>query len=219
MFDLTFEDIRLAIVDLWRHKMLIIFVTLFGLFAGLMYTSFLSSNDYYGATASVYSATYGSYEVTQTDLKSLVNYSDVVSSRKVAEYAASLIKETGITATEIQRSISIKVTSNSYVMEITTFSANPEHAIVMANAVAEAFVLEVSRVTGSEAIQILDSATRPFIYQADDLNQLRMLFPAAFMVMIGGYIGLRSLFSNRLKSISQCVTDERELLGILPYSG
>lgn len=215
-YEIQLEDFRLAIVALWKERLLIALITFAGFLVGLLFTSLTTTSEYYGATASVYSATYGSYQLTQTDVNIMVNYSDVLSSRKVSEYAASLIKDTGITADEIQNIIGISFSDNSYVMEISAVNRNPEVVIKVVNAVAEAFVSEVSRVTGNEAIQILDRANRAFIYRVNDLNRTRLYFAIGAFIISCSIIGLRSLFSNRVQSIAQCTTEGEEILGIIP---
>lgn len=216
--EIQLEDFRLAIYALWKNKLLIIFVTLAGVFAGLLFTSInTSGSQYFSATASVYAATYGSYELSQTDIRTMVNYSDVVSSRKVCEYAASLLKDTSITADEIQNSIQMSFSNNSYVMKISAVHQNPEFAIKIANAVAEAFVTEVSNITGNNSIQILDEAKSCYAYQYGSKNKVRMIFAGGAFIGICGIIALKELFSDKARSIAQCVDNEDEILGIIPY--
>ncbi len=216
--EIGFEDFRLALVALWRNALLLVLACFLGLFAGLLYTSFTTGSNYYGATASVYSATYGSYQLTQTEVKALTNYADIIASKKVAEDAAALIKDSVISSDVIKNSISIKTDSSSYIMELTAVSSNPENAIMIVNAVSEAFVAEVSRVTGSDSIQILDEAEKAFIYRSNNTTKIRMLFVIASLLLVAAAIGLHSLFSNKLQSVKQCTDDPEEIIGIIPLS-
>lgn len=215
--EIQLEDFRLVILALWKKKILIILITFIGVFAGLLVTSDTSDSQYYGASASVYAATYGSYQMTLTEVRTMVNYSDVVTSRKVCEYAASLLKETSITADEIQNSIQISYSDNSYVMKISAINQNPEFVIKIVNAVAEAFVTEISNITGNDSIQILDEANSCYTYQSNSVNKIRAFFAGSAFAFICGVIALKELFSNRVRSIVQCTEDEDEILGIIPY--
>lgn len=216
--EIQLEDFRLAIVALWKNKVLIILVTLTGIFGGLLFTSLnTSSLQYYSATASVYAATYGSYELSQTDIKTMVNYSDVVTSRKVCEYAASLLKETSITADEIQNTVNMSFSNNSYVMKISAVHQDPDLVIMIVNAVAEAFVTEVTNITGNNSIQILDEANSVFTYQSNSINKIRLFFAAGSFGFICGLIAIKELLSKKVRSIPQCVEDDTEILGLIPH--
>jgi len=212
--EIQFEDFRLAFMQLWNYKIVIIFITLAGLFAGLFLTAD-STTAYYGAKSSVYCATYGSADITLTELQTMVNYSDVVSSQKVCEYAASLIKDADLSGEEIQKMLQVSVSQNSYVINIAVFNQDPSLAIEVANAVAEAFTSEMINITGSDTIQVLDEASS-VTPVSSNTNLLRALF---MLLAFGGTcfaIIIKSLMSNKVRSIIQCVENEDEFLGIVP---
>lgn len=215
--EIQLEDFRLVLLALWKQKIRIILVTLIGLFAGLLFTINKTGSQVYGATASVYCATYGSEQLSFTEVSKIVNYSDVVSSKKVCEYAASLIAETSISADEIQRIITMNFSDNSYVMKIHATHYNPEIAIKVVNAVAEAFVSEVSNITGNDMIQILDEANSYYAYEDGESNKIRLLFTLGALILACGVITFKELLSNKVRSIAQCIDDEDEILGIIPH--
>jgi capsular polysaccharide biosynthesis protein len=214
--EIKLEDFKLALFELWRNKILILLVTLAGIFLGLLITSYMSNSHFYTATTSVYATTYGFYQMTATEVQTMVNYSDVVSSTKVCEYAASLINDSSITADDIQNMIGMKFSDSSYVMKISATYDDPALVIKIVNAVAEAFVTEISNITGSTSIQILDEADSCYVYQSNTVNKIRLLFAGGAFVLICGGIVLKSLFSNKVRSIEQCIENEGELLGIIP---
>lgn len=210
------EDFKLAISALWKRKILIALVTLAGIFSGFLIT--VNSSQVYSATASVFCATYGSYQLSATDVRSMVNYSDFISSKRVCEYAASLLNETVVTADQVQKMIVLSLSDNSYVMHISATSESPKLAMDVANAVAEAFVTEVSNITGNDSIQILDEADKYIVSKGNDILKKRLLITGAAFCVICAIIILKELFSDKVRSITQCLSyvTEDEILGIVP---
>lgn len=216
--DIRFEDLKLLFRKLWSRKLVILFVTLAGLFAGLAYTEFRTEESLYGATSSV-CVTYSSYQEQMMGSSVMLNYSELVASKQVCEYAATLLPRSGITAEQIQRMLSIEISSNSYVMKIRAVAPQPQLAIDVANAVAEAFVTQVSSISGNSSLQVLDIASTPNLVTDDSANQIRLIVPAAAFLLACCVIGIRALASNKVRSIPQCVDDEDEILAIIPYTG
>lgn len=212
------EDFRLAIAALWKRKILIVLVTLIGFFSCYLITVNVTDSQVYCATASVFCATYGSYQLSATDVRTMVNYSDFISSRKVCEYASSLLNDTAVTADQIQKMIMLSLSDNSYVMRISAASESPKLAMNVANAVAEAFVTEVSNITGNDSIQILDEADRYIVSKENDILKKQLLFTGAAFFMVCAIIVLKELFSNKVRSLPQCLkfVMEDEILGIIP---
>lgn len=211
------EDFRLAVICIWKSKVLIIFAALAGLFAGLLFTADSANQQIYQARSSVYCSVNSSSLTNSLTLNNVMNYSDVVTSRKVCEYAASLIKETALTAEDIQNMIYVRLNSNSYVMSIIATNSNPAVAIKVTNAVAQAFTSEMVNITNGASVQILDVATNSSIAYNGSVNKTRMLFVVIAVVLSAGAVALRSLFSDKVRSISQCAEDEEEILGIVPF--
>lgn len=217
--EIQFEDFRLALLAVWRNKTLILFVTLAGLFAGLLYTSIKTESSLYMAGSSVYCASYNISSTTKIasyDTSLVINYTDVIKSRKVCEYAASLISEMNLSADDIQNMITLKASTTSYVISIYAYSSNSEVSIKVANAVAEAFVSEMSNITENESVHILDVADTVSQVQNSTTNLLRLIFTGGAFVLALGTIVIKSLLSDKICSITQCVEDEDEILGIVP---
>ncbi len=212
------EDFRLAIAALWKRKILIVLVTLTGFFSGILITITISGSQVYSATASVFCATSRSYQLSAADVRTMINYSDFISSKKVCEYAASLLNDTSVTADQIQEMIMMSLSDNSYVMRISAASESPKLAMNVANAVAEAFVTEISNITGDDAIQILDEADRYVVSRENDIIKKQLLFTGAAFFAICAIIAFKELFSNKVRSITQCLNYvvEDEILGIVP---
>lgn len=209
-------DFKLAILSVWRNKYIILLITIAGLFAGMIYTSTKEIGYQYYANASVYCATYttGTYYNLGTD--TMVNYSDVVTSQKVCEYAASLVGNSQVTAEDIQAMLSVDISSSSYVMNIWVSNADQELAMSIANAVAQAFTSEMSNITDNESVQILDTATTTVSESSTSLNKIRMLYVLGALGLSVAFFGLRSLLSDKIRSVAQCADSEEEIIGIIP---
>ena len=120
----------------------------------------------------------------------------------------------------IRNMISASYNKSATVMTIAAYSDNRAVAVKVANAVAEAFVIEVQSITGSDRIQMLD--------RAEDVrmssNGLEGMIKTIMMAGIAGFaisilvIVAIVIFSNKIKSVEQCLDeDEGEILGIIPF--
>ena len=87
------------------------------------------------------------------------------------------------------------------------------------NAVGEAFVIEMKNILGSDAVQMLDYADKYYIAK----NGVKSLWMLRIVFGLVGFAGscivlfAMELFSDKLKSVEQCVFDEEDVvLAILP---
>lgn len=219
--ELQFEDFRLAFISLLEYKVLIFLITLAGLFAGLLYTSNAAYAPTFSAMSSVvYSPVNRTNSSVGDVLKTgtIANYTDLVISSNVCENAASLISDQHITAEDIQGMISIDISNdNSYVMHITAKGTDSALVVKVANSVAEAFTSEMVNVTGNDSVQVLDVASKAQIVKNKDKNVKRLMFMLAAFIIISGIIVIKSLLSDKVRSITQCVENEEEILGTIPH--
>lgn len=217
--EIRFQDFKLALISLWRKKVLIIAITILAFLIGILVTLTADSRNIYRAQSSVYGAIYGSYEESSDATRAMLNYADVLTSRKVCERAESIIGDSNITASDIQKMISSQYSADSILLDIYAYSNQPEVAISVANAVAQAFVIEMQNLLGSDAVQMLDSADNYQLHE-NGLRNLwlkRMIFGLVGLVASCAVFFVLELFSDKLKSVEQCVADEDDVvLAILP---
>lgn len=219
--EIQLEDFKLSIYALWEKKLLILAMTILTFLLGLLLTYDTKPINTYQASTTVYSVAYGKTKESLNSSIALVSYADIVTSTRVCERAALLINETvEIDAASIQNMIGVYALSDS-VIAISAISTNPQLSILVTNAVAEAFVREVTSITANDTIQILDSAE----YCTLSGNGHRdLLIKRAFFAVLGfviscAWIVISELTSNRVKSIVQCIDqDENEILGIIPFT-
>jgi capsular polysaccharide biosynthesis protein len=103
-------------------------------------------------------------------------------------------------------------------MTISVTNTDYDLAIEIANAVAEAFVIEMRSITGSDAIQVLDQASVARLKEdgVHELWKLRALFFIAGMALACAYFFVKEFFSDKIRSLRQVEIYEDKILGIIP---
>jgi capsular polysaccharide biosynthesis protein len=218
--EIKLEDLKLSIIALWKHKMVIMVTGILVFLIGMLLTLNTQIYNLYSASATVYSAFYGSYEQSVDGATAMISYADLVTSKKVCDRAAAIIGNSQITSEMIQEMINVSYTNSSVIMSISAYSSEPTKAVEVVNAVAEAFVFEIRTITGSDAIQLLDTANDYGMYQNGlrDLWLKRLLAAAAGFMLATGYFFIKELTSTKLRSIEQCLINENDnLLGLIPF--
>lgn len=218
--ELRFVDFLHALKTVWRKRVLILVISVLCFLIGVFLTLNHPVNNVYSARTTVYSATYGSYQQSLTGTNAMIDYADIVSSKKVCQRAASILDVVELTSDEIQTMISADFNSNSYVMNIYANSTDPILAQKVANAVAQAFVIEMNGITGGESIQLLDEAEHYFLsYNSSKKLMLkRLLFGLSGLILSATFLVINELLSSRIKTMEQCISlSEGKLLGMIPY--
>lgn len=187
----------------------------------------LDTENVYDAKASVYSIAYGSYSESANGIQAIQTYRDIVKSVRVAERAALLLGDSSLDKFAIYDMISVEqgevnaygVESESSIINIHASSTNPEDAIRVANAVASAYAMEVSSITSSDNVQVLDEA----YYCEVTYNALKQ---QAIVVGVLGVVGLlfacativlMEIFSTKIVTVEQgSLYGELEIIGVIP---
>lgn len=202
---------------------------LFGI-AGLALT-LEKGEDMYSATSSVYVMSAESYSQTQVGITAMNAYADIATSMKVCERAALLMGAENVTGEKVMAATTVSageetaassyIQKNSTVMTVTCVSNNPVEAMEMAQAVAEAFVMEMENITGTDAVRMLD---KPHSYKKTfDATQQQWLirivaffFGGVFAAMI---IVLGELFDTKARTIRECTLREKlPVIGVIPMT-
>lgn len=216
-----------ALVKKWWF--MAVMAVLFGI-AGLALT-LEKEDDIYSATSSVYVMSAESYSQTQVGITAMNAYSDIATSMKVCERAALLMGAENVTGEKIMEATTVStgeesvasayVQKNSTVMTVTCQSNNPVEAMEMAQAVAEAFVMEMENITGTDAVRMLD---KPYAYKvAYDATQNQwMIRIVAFLfggVFAAAIIVLAEIFDTKARTIRECtMKDELPIIGVIPVT-
>lgn len=198
---------------------------LFGI-AGLALT-LEKKSDLYTASSTVYGRSAESYSYTQTGVKAMNDYVNVATSMKVCERAALLMGKTTLTGEDVMAATTVStgqqssstVQEDSAIIKITCQYKDPVVAMEMAQAVAEAFVMEMQNILGADAVQVLD---KPYSYkQSFDATQyqwkIRIIMFVAGAVIAAVIIFLQQIFDSKASTVRECtLRDELPIIGMIP---
>lgn len=219
-------DFLRCIKSLWEHIRLILAVTAFSLLAGAILSWFaLERENVYEAVSSVYINADGTAYETAESSQMLVAYIDVIKSLKVAERASILLGNEGMNKYEISEMVNVDYQNNDYatfkstVIRIRVSSKDSTAAINVANAVAQAFSLEMASITGKNDVQVLDEANGAVkIYNAKkQLLLVTGLITVGGCILICAMIVLYEIFSFRLNTIKDgTLYGQLDIIGVIP---
>jgi len=176
--------------------------------------------DMYVARTSISSIVEGSTQDSLNGFKLLLNYSSLIGSGKIAAKAADMLpEELGLNASRIQGMVSANFNTESSFLYVQASDRNPQITLSVSNAVADAFVAEISNITGDDTIKIYDRATSAVkIYDGlSTQRQTRVMAPVASMFVLLVAIVLWALFSDKVKSVGEIERDcEIAIFGVIP---
>jgi capsular polysaccharide biosynthesis protein len=176
--------------------------------------------DVYQAVAGVSSIVEGSSTESLNGIRLLINYSSLLKSSRIATAARGMLPDSfALTAKQIQAMVSTSFSESSTILYITSSSTDPQLALSVANAVAEAFVAEIGNITGDDTIRIYDRATsvNKTTDGKSEQRKTRLIIPAVSLFILLAAVVLWALFSDRLKSVSEAeFGGEVTILGVIP---
>ncbi len=218
---IEFEDIKAGLVEVKNNfvKCFMFGILFFVIVTILTFNK--SVDNYYSATSSLYCPvnTNYSYSETNASLQVVSNYSSMIKSQRIAERAISLIGNTELTYKDIQQMVSYHISTSGLEININATSADPNEAVKVANAVADAFVEEMRTMLKTDMVQVFSPADKTVLMK-DGLTELwkkRLVFWVLGCILMAAVIFARELFSDKIRSASQCMlTDEDVILGMIP---
>jgi capsular polysaccharide biosynthesis protein len=131
--------------------------------------------------------------------------------------AAQLSNESNLDSSEIQSMIIVTQSSDN-IIRISAISTDGPLAVDVTNSVATSFVQEITRITGYDSIQILDTASEYYL-RTNGLRHLikkRLIYAGLGFVISCLFIAITDFCSKRLRTVMQCGNKE-EIIGIIPY--
>ncbi len=187
--------------------------------------------DVYQATTSVYCiGGEGSYSQTAQNIQVMNIYVDIIRSSRVAERANRILGNAYPDAESIlsmitvdygeQKSLISSVNTNSsIVIKLVGKSVNEQEAVDVANAMAEAFVMEMSSILGNSNVQLLDAASSAEkIYEAEKQNLIYIVLGAvAGMLLAAVWIVMKEIFSVNLNTVNDgTLYGKLDIIGVIP---
>ncbi len=213
------EDIKVSLLAVWKNIAKCCILALIFFAIGIVLTLNGDVNNAYKASTSLYCPVNGNYTETSSAVQIISSYASLIKSQKVAEHAVSNMGNTNLNYRNVQNMISYSTSSSGINLTINAVSYNPEEAIIVANAVANAFVEEMRTMTGIDAVEILSAAETASMYQNGmvDLWKLRISFFVIGFAVMAVIVFAIELFSDKLRSVNQCLlADDDVILGIIP---
>ena len=211
-----------------KIKLIIATTIAFGVIGVLVAVFYLDAENVYDAKASVYSIAYGSYSESAEGINTIQTYSEIVKSLKVAERAALLLGDDELDKFTIydmieeekpQTSADGYSQEESSIINIHAYSTKKEDAIRVANAVANAYVMEVTSVTMTDSVQVLDEAYTCAI----EYNALKQQIIYIIIFLLIGLVFsccvviCCEIFSTKILSLKQgSLYGELEIIGVIP---
>ncbi len=210
-----------------KYRLIIIMSLLF-LLIGVACTLGKRENKY-SAQATVYSVSSGSYTESKTGISAMNDYVDVATSYKVCQRAAYIIGDKNIDADTVMKSIKVVesesssktssvsyMTNDSAIIIITATCESKKISMKMADAVADAFVLEMSDILGTDSVQVLDKAYTSKIALDGNVQKwkIRILAAVAGCMLTCFMIVFFEIFDRYIRT-----TREASIRGKLPVIG
>ena len=196
---------------------------------GIWSCFFAEHQNRYKAEASVYSIAYGSYSDSEMGVTAIRTYSDIIKSYKVAERALLLLGDDTLTKDDIYDMIHTDervIEGTTYVYEnlssvirIWAESPNQQIAIRVANAVADAFVMEVNSISDVDSTQVLDYAVDAEKAYDAIKYQFQIIILSGLSGLLLGccYVLWQVVFSKSIVSASDAsLYGQIEVIGTIP---
>lgn len=212
-------DVGRIFKELFRKLWLILIVAALAFALSLVLIKDMKREQVYQANATVYSVANGSYKLSVEGTYAMKDYSEIIKTLKVCERAALLLGDDSIDGHYVMGSIEPFYTEDSSILTITAYDTNPQRAMKIANAVANAFVIEMRTITGGEDVQLLDEAFTYNPYQMNETSSTtkRIIFVVVALFIVCAYIVLNEIFTSRLKTIRECTLGgDLEIIGVIP---
>lgn len=223
-------DVGRCFRALWKKKLFILTLTILFTVVGFAIT-LEERQNLYSSTATVYSVSSGSYTESKTGISAMNDYIEVATSHKVCQRAAYMLGHKGIDADTVMKSISVRESesssgSSSQYMQndsaIIIISAKTNDANIsmeMADAVAEAFVMEMENILGMDSVQILDEA---YDYEvasngSHERWKIRIVFTALGLILSCCVIVFFEIFDVYIRTIREgSIRGELPVIGVIP---
>lgn len=211
-------DIRRCIVRIMQNWWIILITMIVAFIGAFVLTINAEPDNYYGET-SVCSIVYGSYQESVEGTSEMQTLSEIITSSKVTERAELLLPNDSLTSEQIKRMIVVNVNEDSMILGIRAYSTDGNLAVRVANAVAKAFIMEGSYITGNDNIQLLDEAEEPILNYTGASQQTKVRI---FAVVVSAFLAVATLiimemFSNKINSVRECTLQgEIDIIGVIP---
>ena len=220
------ENIKAAFYRLWKLKSAVLVMTLIGLLLSFIFVSYIGVKTNYEATSTIFSAAYGSLSDSSTGVAVMNTYSTLLNSNRVCEKAAAELNDSRYTADVLKEMVEDEdiyisgANTNSkyygYKVDLVAVTENPSDSLRIANAMADAFVMEINDIVGGGTLQVMDEAREVEESKSISVALIALIFSGITFVFASLIIFAREFFSEKVYTIHQCEQNDDLILGLIP---
>lgn len=221
------ENIKVAFNRLWKAKVIVLLASVIGFLMTFVYIGIIGIHTTYYASASIYSAVYGSDEESLSGVALMNTYVSILGTPRVCDRAADSLRDYGIDSMTLMgmvRSGQIYMSGSStssknygYRLVLVSRMPSSDRITEITNAMAQAYATEINGLRGSSSLQVLDDARGYSIVKSLNPKKYMIVFTLAAFVLACVIIFMKEFFSSKVYSVAQCEQDKDKILGILPY--
>ncbi|WP_026669959.1 Wzz/FepE/Etk N-terminal domain-containing protein [Butyrivibrio sp. AE3006] len=223
-------DVFRCIRALWKNAIYILIISILFFIAGFGLT-LDKGEDRYGATASVYASAVNSYSDATLAVTAMNAYMDVAKSYKVCQRAALILGRGDIEADDIQSSVyvsssdddeittSVVKTNSAAIISFTADTDDPEVSMAMADAMAQAYTIEMANILQMDAVKVLDNAHSYYVSHnaLQSAWKIRIAFFIAGFVLACVAVIVLVIMDKRVRSIHEAtIGDKLTVIGVIP---
>ena len=220
------ENIKAAFYRLWKLRSAIFVMTLMGLLASFIFIDYIGVRTNYVASSSIFSAAYGSVSESSSGVPIMNTYSSLLDSTRVCEKAAAQLNNASYSAAVLKEMVEDNkiyidgANTNSkyygYKIYMVAIAENPSDAIKIANAMADAFVMEINDIAGGGTVQVMDEAKECEETKNLSVILVAIIFSGIAFVLSMLIVFIKEFFSEKVYTIPQCEQNEDLILGLIP---
>lgn len=216
-----YEEINLNEIFeiIWNKKFVIVSIIIIFALIGFLYTKNIIKPEYQATTTLVLvnnSSSSSEETITQTQVtlnqKLVATYTELIKTNNVLR---KVIENTGINVDEdtLREKLSIKLATNSQIIEISVRDYNPENTVIIADEIAKVFIDKIIEIYGMSNINVVDNAKLP--NEPYNINYKRnvMIFILIGLFVDLGYICASIMLDSTIKNAEQA--EKRLKLSVL----
>ena len=224
-------DVFRCLRALLKNWMFIAFISVLFLLAGIGLT-LNKDDDRYSATATVYASAENSYSEAANAVTAMNAYMDVAKSYKVCQRASLILGRSDVDVADVQGSVyvsssaesgssltSLAKANSATVISFTATTIDPDLSMEMADAMAQAYTIEMNNILHLDLVKILDNA-----YNANKTHSaLKATWKKRINIMIVGFalacvaVVLFEILDNKVRTVREAtIRDNLPILGIIP---
>ncbi|MGN1318088.1 MAG: YveK family protein [Lachnospirales bacterium] len=212
VIDIDIKNLVAAVLS--KAKMIVLFAVVFGLSSFLL-SEFVIVPKYQtnismciNNNATVVSGSLDFNDVNAS-ITLVPTYIELLQSNSMLSAVAEKVQELGYTANDIADMISVSTTEETQIISVTVTSTNPEHANIIANAIAETVPDKIVDFMDGTSVRIIDGSTLPDKPASPNVKKNTLLG-----FILGGIIGIALAVAIELMDNS--VKNENDLNNLYP---